>query len=339
VLLCFDRQYDKLTRLTCADLASKEVILSAGALDSPKILMHSGIGPKDQLAKYNIPIIQDSPVGQNLRDHYFTSLVYSRTDVSTDRKAFYGNQGAMDAALRQWEKDRSGDWTKFACDAGIGFLKSEEILASEEFKSLPMSEQRYLQLPTVPHYEVITHFPVHWFIPDYPAEHLSYSCLAAFIYNSQACGEATLQSSDPSVPLKFDPKFLSHPYDRRVAIESLRSLIKIADHPAYAKDTVAHIAVPKSSSDKDLLEYWENSLNSSWHMMGTAKMGNGKGSDAVVDSHFRVLGLSNLRVADMSVLPVLLNGHTQAAAYVTGATCAEMLISEYGLENTLSWFS
>jgi choline dehydrogenase-like flavoprotein len=67
-------------------------------------------------------------------------------------------------------------------------------------------------------------------------------------------------------------------------------------------------------------------------MTGTAKMGKGGDPDAVVDSQFRVLGVDNLRVADMSVLPVLPSGHTQLPAYVTGATCAEMLISEYGLQ-------
>ena len=313
------------------DLASKEVVLSAGALDSPKILLHSGIGPKDQLAQYNIPVIQDSPVGQGLRDHYFTSLLYSRTDASTDRKAFYGNQAAMDAATEQWNKDRGGDWTKYACELGIGFFKSDGIAASDEFRSLPAPEKKYLQLPTVPHYEILTHFPIHWFIPDFPPENLNYSCLLGFVYNSQGRGEATLQSSDPNERLKFDPKFLSHPFDRRVAIETLRNLLKIGDHPAYARDTVAPISVPRSTSDEDLLDYWKSTLSSAWHMTGTAKMGKVEDPDAVVDSRFRVIGLQNLRVADMSVLPVLPSGHTQAPAYVTGATCAEILIDEYGL--------
>jgi choline dehydrogenase-like flavoprotein len=300
-------------------------------LDSPKILLHSGIGPEGQLTEYNIPVIQDSPIGQGLRDHGFIGLVYSRTASSTDRSAFYGDQAAMDAATEQWKKDQTGDWAKFACEQGIGYFKNDRITSSVEFKDLPLREQAYLQRETVPQYEILTHFPVHWFVPDFPAEHLNYSNLSVFIANPQARGEAVLQSSDPSVPLKFDPKLLSHPYDRRAAVEITRDLLKVAEHPAFAKDIVAPIAVPKSTSDEDILDYWKATVNSAWHMTGTAKMGKAEDADAVVDSHFRVLGIEHLRVADMSVWPVLPSVHTQAPAYITGATCADILIKEYDL--------
>jgi choline dehydrogenase-like flavoprotein len=312
-------------------MASKDVILSAGALDTPKILLHSGIGPKHQLAQYGIPLIKDSSVGQGLRDHGFTNLVYLRAAGSTERKAFYSDEDAMNSALDQWKKDRTGDWTKFCCEMAIGYFKSDRIIDSDEFKDLPSRERAYMQQETVPHYEALTHFPIHWFIPDFPKEHLNYSCLTGFLYNAQARGEAVLQSSDPSIPLKFDPKFLSHPFDRRAAIETLRDLLKVAEHPNYAKDTVAPIAVPASSSDEDLLAYWRATMNSAWHMCGTVKMGKVDDTDAVVDTHFRVFGIEHLRVADMSVLPVLPSAHTQAPAYLTGATCAEILIEEYHL--------
>ncbi|KFY02882.1 hypothetical protein O988_01833 [Pseudogymnoascus sp. VKM F-3808] len=312
--------------------ASKDVILSAGALDSPRILLHSGIGPKVQLEKFNIPVTINVPVGQGLRDHYFTPLIYSRTETSTDRKKFYGSEVAMDSALEQWKTDRTGGWSKYGCETGIGWFKSAEISSSNEYKNLPAQEQQYLELPTVPHYEIITHFPAHWFAPGYPAEHLNYATFSGFLYNSQARGEVTLQSADPNVPLKFDPKILSHPFDRRSAIETLRSIMKISEHPSFAKDTLATIAAPKSMSDEDILDYWKASVNSAWHMTGTIKMGSKTDPESVVDSEFRVIGMDNLRVADMSVLPVLPSAHTQLPAYLTGATCADLLIKEYGLE-------
>ncbi|KAK9778880.1 hypothetical protein SCAR479_04116 [Seiridium cardinale] len=312
--------------------ASNEVVLSAGALDSPKILMHSGLGPANQLEKFNIPVVRDIPlVGQGLRDHQFCPLVFTRAKDTTNRASFYGDEKVMDEALEQWEKNGTGPWAKFACETGIGFFKLDAVTSSKEFQNLPQEEQAYLQSETVPHMEVFTHFPMHWFIPDFPKESLDYNCFLAFLYNSQARGEVTLQSSDPNVSLLFDPKFLAHPFDRRAAIESLRAVLKVVRSDAYSKDTIAQLAGPTSDSEEDLLRYWEQTISSSWHMTGTLKMGKKGDADAVVDPDFRVLGVQNLRVADMSAVPVLASAHTQAVAYVTGITCAEKLIAEYGL--------
>lgn len=312
---------------------TKEVILSAGSLNDPRILMHSGIGPAAQLQQYNIDVVQDVPaVGQGLRDHCFVPMVNTRTDTSTDRKAFYGSEAAMDAAKKEWEESGTGPWAKFACELGIGWFKlTEQLTSTPEFKALPEDEQKYLLQETVPHYEVITHFPIHWFIPDFPKEALNYSCLLVFLFNAQTRGEVTLQSSDPDAPLLFNPKFLAHPFDRRLAIEALRDSFRVAKHESYTKDNVAELAMPKGESDEDLLEYWRQNISSSWHMTGTVKMGKTEDSDAVVDPDFKVKGIENLRIADMGVVPVLVNAHVQAVAYVTGVTCAEKLIKEYGL--------
>lgn len=295
--------------------------------------MHSGIGPAAQLEQHNIPVVLDVPaVGQGLRDHCFVPIVNTRSETSTARKAFYGDKAAMDAALKQWQEDGTGPWAKFACELGIGWFKlADQLVSSAEFKALPPDEQKYLLQETVPHYEIITHFPVHWFIPDFPSEALNYSCLLIFLFNAQTRGEVTLQSSDPDAPLSFNPKFLAHPFDRRLAIEALRDSFRIIKHESYTKDNVTEMAMPKSDSDEDLLEYWRQNISSSWHMTGTVKMGKRGDVDAVVDPDFKVTGVENLRVADMGVVPVLVNAHVQAVAYVTGATCAEKLIREYDL--------
>ncbi|KAK8120865.1 hypothetical protein PG999_004985 [Apiospora kogelbergensis] len=316
-------------------LASKEVILSAGSLNSPSILMHSGIGPKSQLEQHQIPVVLDVPaVGQGLRDHNFCPLVYSRSESSTARKAFYGDQKSMDAALEQWKQDGTGPWSKFACQAGIGFFKLPALPDHPSFQALPVTEQALLQKPTIPHYEVFTHFPMHWFLPGFPAEKLSYSCLLVFLYNAQARGEVTLQSADPEVPLLFDPRVLSEEFDRTSAVMALRDVLdKIIKSEDYQKDTVDALAVPAGDSDEDLLAYWKKTISSSWHMTGTLKMGPGGGApDTVVDPEFRVVGIEGLRVADMSVAPVLISGHIQAAAYATGLTCAEKVAKQYGLD-------
>ena len=294
--------------------------------------MHSGIGPRKQMEQFNLPVIKDIPaIGQGLRDHMFCPLVYKREEGDTARAPFYGNQEAMDEALEQWKKDGTGPWSKFACELGIGWFKLDKLPSTEEFKALPAEERAYLALETVPHYEIISHFPIHWFIPQFPADSLNYSCLLVFYMNAQARGEVTLQSADPDVPLRHDPKFLSEPFDRRVAVEALRDALRLVKHEGYARKNTAVVAGPPGESDAELLAYWEQTLSSSWHMTGTVKMGRPGDADAVVDSDFRVCGVEGLRVADMSVVPVLPSCHTQAVAYVTGATCAEKLIAEYGL--------
>ncbi|KAF5020737.1 hypothetical protein F66182_7239 [Fusarium sp. NRRL 66182] len=313
-------------------LASKEVVLSAGSLNTPHILMHSGIGPKDQLEQFGLPVVKDVPrVGQGLRDHMFTPLVYTRKEGDTARAPFYGDQKIMDEALEQWRRDGTGPWTKFACELGIGWFKLDKLTQTEEFKALPADQQAYLTKETVPHYEILTHFPIHWFIPQFPSSSLNYSCILVFYYNAQSRGEVTLQSADPNVPLKFDPKFLAEPFDRRVAIESLRDAFRLVKSDGYARDNVAMLAGPQGDSDEELLAHWRSTISSSWHMTGTTKMGKKGDADAVVDSNFKLIGFEGLRIADMGVVPILASCHIQSVAYVTGMTAAEKLIAEYSL--------
>ena len=123
--------------------------------------------------------------------------------------------------------------------------------------------------------------------------------------NERSSSEVRLQSSDPNVPLLLDPKFLSHPYDRRACIEIYREALGVTKHPSLTKDTVAPMIAPPPESDKDILEFWRNNVGWSWHMSGTAKMGKPGNKDAATDSGFRVMGIKGLRVGDLSVAPVL----------------------------------
>ncbi|KAI0095659.1 GMC oxidoreductase [Hypoxylon sp. NC0597] len=313
-------------------LASKEVILSAGSLNNPQILMHSGIGPKAQLEKYGIPVVQDVPaIGQGLRDHMFVPIAYARAPGDTDRASFYGDKQAMADALEQWKKDGTGPWAKFACELLIGWFKLDKLVASREFQDLPDAEKAYLNHPTVPHYEILSHFPIHWFAPNFPDSALNYSCMLVFLFNAQSRGEVTLQSADPNAPPRIDPKFLSTAIDRRAAIEALRDAQRIVKYEGFARDNVSTITGPAGDSDAELAEYWEKNINSSWHMTGTVKMGKPGSADVAVDNNFRLIGFEGLRVADMSVVPVLASCHVQTVAYFTGLTCAEKLIAEYDL--------
>lgn len=285
--------------------AEKEIILSCGSLDTPRILMHSGIGPEDQLTRYNIPIVKaNNNVGQHLKDHHHVVLSFDRADHTSQRQRFYRNKELQAAARAQWQKDGTGPLAELACAMGIAFEKLQSLYDSPEFQQLSQTQQEYLKKPTVPHYEFVlngAHLP-HFIDPENAAAGTS---IFVFLLNMQSSGSAVLQSSDPKTPLLFDCNYFSHPYDKRVAIEATREVLKVVKSQQFSKDTIAVTTAPKSDSEKDILDFWKKTSSSTWHMMGTCRMGEDD-SQAVVDKDFKVFGVQQLRIADMSVIPMVI---------------------------------
>ncbi|KAI8630021.1 hypothetical protein F5Y19DRAFT_464297 [Xylariaceae sp. FL1651] len=289
----------------------KEVIVSAGALDTVKILMLSGIGPEDHLNELRIPVAYaNKHVGQNLRDHYHVQMHFSvREDATTCLYDSPPTGGSI-----------------------MGFFKHDKALASSEFQTLPKSEKNRLSYATVPTWEI------HHFGPSVRPglEHMGpTSMINLFVLNSQGLGEVKLRSADRTAPPLVCPRFLEHPWDKRIAIESTRECLRIMDHIASSKsrDPSAKHVCPKSDSEEDILEFWRENLASSWHMTGTCKIGRTQEEDgACLDTDLRVYGVGGLRVADLSVLPFLPSVHTQAYAYQIGMIAAEKIIIEYNLD-------
>jgi choline dehydrogenase-like flavoprotein len=318
---------------------SKEIIISAGTLATPKILMHSGIGAKDQLEKFGIPILyENSSVGENLVDHFHcmpTWEIRASPDTAVREAWYRASPEEKAAALEQWHKDGTGPMTEICTNAPMGMFKSPAVLASKEFADLPEDRKQHLLAPTIPSYEIIPSGPTIEQLVD-PLNAPSLLSVFIFALNQQSRGSVTLQSEDPSVPLLFDPKFLSHPYDRRVIIEATREVLKVAASPAFAARVVgpsSMIGLPKSDSEEDILSYWRQTVVSTWHMTGTCKIGKSEKEDAaVVDPKMRVFGVEKLRVADMSIVPFIPNNHTQTTAYLVGVMVGDKLVDEYGLD-------
>lgn len=134
---------------------------------TPKILMHSGIGPASQLDNFNIPVVHDLPaVGQGLKDHPFVPIILARDPSTNDRNAFFQDKKAMADALKQWEQDGTGPWACYGCQIGSGWFKSDRIVSSAEFKALPSATREFMTRETIPQYELITNFPVHLVLPE-----------------------------------------------------------------------------------------------------------------------------------------------------------------------------
>ncbi|QDS72994.1 hypothetical protein FKW77_008946 [Venturia effusa] len=310
-------------------LAAKEVIVSAGALDTPKLLLLSGIGPKEELARHNIQTVAHLPVGQGLQDHVHVTMSMQLTDGANDRVQ-WTSPAAMHTSREQFAKDGTGNLTILNSALVMGFFHGDDKLyMSDEFKQLSPSAQRYVQDPNIPSWEMATACP-----PLSPSAdpNTSYLTVAAFAMTPQSRGSVTLRSADPADPPVSDPKLLSHPYDRRNMIEAVRKAYNFIISPEMAKDSVKPLVAPLSDSDEDIWKYIQEYAVSTWHMSCTARMGRSDDDTAVVTTDFRVKGLQGLRVADVSVTPFLPNCHTQSTAYLIGETASERLIAEYGLD-------
>ncbi|KAG0644978.1 alcohol dehydrogenase [Hyphodiscus hymeniophilus] len=298
--------------------ASKEVIISAGGLTSPKVLLLSGVGPSAELEKFSIPVVHDLPsVGKNLIDH----SCYATTTILLKGKEDVGTQEAKSML--------NDPLQSVGVQLPMAWLSSSAAKTSKEFQDLSKEAQTHLQ--KVPSFEVIVAnvLPI---VPDEPLPpNAQIITFVVAVMNAQSTGSVTLSSADPSEPPNIDVGYLSHPYDRRVAIEALRTVIAYSKVPTFAAVTDHSVEGPKSDSDEDIFDHVKKSLSPVFHYGGTCRMGRKGDEKTVVDTDFKVLGLKGLRVADHSIVPLMVNNHTQSTAYLIGETAAEKIIAEYGL--------
>ncbi|PSK37308.1 Cellobiose dehydrogenase [Elsinoe australis] len=306
--------------------AKHEVILTSGAIDSPKILLHSGIGPSSQLTPLNIPVVIDNPsIGTNLQDHPFAYISFPRRAHINNRFTYYNSASAQSAARQQWIKDGTGPLAEIACQICMGFFQHPPILRSPEFQALPPDVRRALTLPTTPHYEICGNMPNLEVGADLHTAPPSAGYIV-FLMNPQSRGRVYLTSSDPATQAAIDLNMLSHPYDRVMMREATKELMRLGNvHPGSEVEGAVY-AVPASGGDEDVMAYLEQTAVPTWHATGTVAVG------SCLDRDFRVKGARGLRVADLSAVPVLPNCHTQSTAYLVGLMAGDRLVEEYGLD-------
>ena len=134
--------------------AKTDVILSGGALNSPQLLMLSGIGPADELQKHGIPIVHDLPnVGKHLQDHCFATATLLQNPGTNDRMVFETDEKAVAAARARHTKDKSGIMSEMYCSTPMGWFKNDAVIRSEEYRALDQRTQDHILKPTVPIFE------------------------------------------------------------------------------------------------------------------------------------------------------------------------------------------
>lgn len=283
--------------------ARREVVLCGGAINSPQLLMLSGIGDRDHLAEHGIDTIYHAPeVGQNLIDHLVTPLGF---DVAGDSLAAAEKPGqVLNFLLR-----RRGMLTSNVGEA-YGFLRSRLDLELPDleliFAPAPFYDEGLLAKP-----------PGHGVV------------FGPILVAPQSRGQITLRSADPQAKPVIEPRYLSDPegVDRAAMMAGLRICARIAEAPSL-KGILGPIARPRNSTELDeaTLELaLETCSHTLYHPLGTCRMGTDDNS--VVDPQLRVRGVDGLRVADASVMPSTVRGHTHAPSVLIGEKAADLIRS------------
>ena len=289
-----------------------EVILSGGAVNSPQLLMLSGIGPADELAQHNIPLLHDAPeVGENLADHLDITVMASTKGRLPIGIAPSFIPRAIKAAWRFVTKN-TGELTSNVAEAG-GFVKSD-----------PSQERPNLQFH---------------FLPAFLRDHgrktswgygISLHVCDLF---PKSRGRIRLASADPFAPAKIEANYLSHPDDITILLKGLKLVRRIMSAPSLAQQIKAEVAPGVDiQSDAQLIADIRARAETIYHPVGTCRMGQDERS--VVDEQARVRGVTGLRVVDASIMPAIIAGNTNAPTMMIAENVADMMLGEHGEPNS-----
>jgi choline dehydrogenase len=285
--------------------ARREIVLCGGAINSPQLLMLSGIGEPEQLAEHGIEVKKPLPgVGKNLQDHLQARLVYKCNEptLNDEVSTLYG-QARIGLKYLMF---RSGPMT-MAASLATGFLKTREDLETPDiqFHVQPLSAEN----------------------PGKGADKFSAFTMSVCQLRPESKGEIRLASDQPRVYPKIIPKYLSTETDCRTIVEGVRIARRIARH-APLNTKISEEYRPNASLDMDddegTLDWARNNTASIYHPTGTCKMGDGP--DAVVDAQLRVHGIAGLRVADCSIMPEIVSGNTNAPAIMIGEKASDLIL-------------
>jgi len=270
--------------------AEREVILSAGAYQSPVLLLLAGIGPADELHQLGIEPRVDLPVGRNLQDHCMAQLNYL-----TDEPSLFGVFTAENLALLG---EGRGPLTSNIPEAGA-FMRTRPGLEAPDIQ--------FHYAPSLFHDEGLT------------APHAHGYCFGPVVIKPSSRGWVRLRTPRPdSKPLVLT-NFLTTDEDRASMLAGIRIALEVARQPALAKALRAPFSVPASDSEEDIMDWARRASQPVYHPTSTCAMG------AVVDAQLRVLGIEGLRVVDASVMPTITRGNTHAATIMIAEKAAAMI--------------
>ncbi|WP_374314439.1 GMC family oxidoreductase [Microbacterium sp.] len=300
--------YVDLDGVTRHATARREVILSGGAINTPQLLMLSGIGPAGHLVEHGIPVLVDAPgVGENLQDHLVAGLAPEARGGTLYRAERIGE-------LARYLTTRRGMLTSNVGEA-CGFVRTAVADRAAVPDALPDIEIIFAPVPYVGEGLVPT-----------PAEGIT---VGAILLRPRSRGTIRLASADPAAKAVIDPGYLTDPdgIDEATMLAGLAECERLIATDALRAVTTGGWIQPAGGERLSATERAELSLrrysHTLYHPVGTARMGTD--AAAPVDPELRVRGVNGLRVADASVMPTVIRGHTNAPAIVIGEVAADLI--------------
>lgn len=290
------------------DIAAREVILSAGALNSPTLLQRSGIGPAAHLKSVGVEVLHDAPgVGHNMREHRLLRAQY-RLREGSENAAFQG-AGLYLSALRYF-LFKSGPLTSAAFEVG-GFIRTE-----------PGSGRPDAQLGMGP-------MSIDTSTPGLSLHGFPGAMCGGYVMRPESRGSILIGGPDIATPAIIDPNYLATEYDRRVSVALFRFIRAMFTQPALAPFVVAEID-PSAGIERDdeIIDAYHRIGGAGYHAAGTCRMGDDAAS--VVDTRLRVRGVAGLRVVDISVMPSLVSGNTNAPAMAMASRAGDLILADAG---------
>ena len=285
--------------------ADREVVLSSGAIGSPKILQLSGVGPRGLLEKVGVPVVKDLPgVGQNLQDHLQIRLVFKTSQRTLNDEV--NNIFKRGLVGMQYILSRTGPLTLAASQVVI-FTKTNTDLERPDiqFHMQPLSADK----------------------PGEGAHKFSAFTSSVCQLRPHSRGFLEIKSRDPMEHPAIYPNYLSDPRDQRVAIDSIKVARRISEAPALAPHIIdEHVPGRQYQSDEELLEAARQYSQTIYHPASTCKMGND--DMAVVDNRLRVHGVQGLRVVDASIMPEIVSGNTNAPTIMIAEKASDMILED-----------
>jgi choline dehydrogenase-like flavoprotein len=268
-----------------------EVVLCAGAYNSPQLLMLSGIGPSEHLAALGIEPRLDLPVGDNLQEHPGVPVVFE-----TDRETLV--RARSEANWARYRRDATGPLASNIVEAG-GFFRTTS--------GAPTPDVEIVVLPTMLGAADIG-----------PAARDAYT-LTVQVLKPTSTGTVRLRAALPSAKVRIQHNHFATEEDLATIVDGLRINLDIAGRSPLKELERAAILHPASLDDADLRDYVRRNGQGLWHPSSTCAMG------AVVDSELRVLGTEGLRVADASIMPSIVRGNPNAAVIMIGERAADLV--------------